>query len=84
VHPGRVTSTVAQYTPPAYLQSVKPAMQASRAASAWTAGPAGIHQLKISHMKNIKIYIEYFILYLVIYYFIIKPILWMIDKSRED
>jgi len=35
-------------------------------------------------MKNIKIYIEYFILYLVIYYFIIKPILWMIDKSRED
>ena len=35
-------------------------------------------------MKNIKTYIEYFILYLIIYYFIIKPILWMIDKSRED
>lgn len=40
--------------------------------------------IKIYHMKNIKTYIEYFILYLVIYYFIIKPILWLIDKSRED
>jgi len=63
---------------------VKLAAHRSRAASAWIAGPAGIHQLKISHMKNTKIYLEYFILYALIYYFIIKPILWMIDKSRED
>ena len=77
-------SIQAPYTPRALNLSGPLATQASRAAAAWTAGPAGIHQSRIYHMKNIKIYIEYFILYLVIYYFIIKPILWMIDKSRED
>jgi F0F1-type ATP synthase membrane subunit b/b' len=35
-------------------------------------------------MKNIKILYEYFIALALIYYFIIKPILWMIDHREED
>jgi hypothetical protein len=63
---------------------VKLATHRSRAAAAWSAGPAGIPIYKIYHMKNIKILYEYFILIALIYYFIIKPILWMIDHREED
>jgi hypothetical protein len=62
---------------------VKLAAHRSRAAAAWTAGPAGIHQLKISHMKNIRAIIFECILIILLYLLIIKPILWIINKYRE-
>ena len=64
-------------------QLVKLATRNIRAASAWIAAHVGTLLLKIFLMKRIKILIETFLIIAFIYYFILKPIFWIIDKLKE-
>lgn len=72
-----------RFIPPALNQLVKLATRKIRAANAWTAAHVGTLQLKIFLMKRIKILFEFCIIIILIYWLILKPIFWIIDKLQE-